>query len=98
MRVVYVGDDGVLCVVIPTPEALAEYGIDAIAKKDVPEGRPYKIVQEADIPQDRSQRDKWTVDVKALTDGVGSESNEIDEDAPKRATVGRAVGLVRVAP
>jgi hypothetical protein len=30
-----------------------------IAAKDVPEGKPYKIVDVADIPTDRTFRDAW---------------------------------------
>lgn len=74
-RIIYLQDNGVVAVIIPTPEALAEYGIEAIAKKDVPAGKPYKIVSDADIPSDRSQREAWTVDEADLTDGVGGESN-----------------------
>ena len=34
--------------------------------KDVPTGYKYKIVEEEDLPTDRSFRDAWTVDVKIL--------------------------------
>jgi hypothetical protein len=34
--------------------------------------RPYKIVDEADIPTDRQWRAEWTVDAADLTDGVGA--------------------------
>ena len=70
-------DDGGVSVIYPTPEALATYKIDAIAKKDVPAGKPYKIIDAADLP-DRSQRNQWDVDEADLTDGVGSESNEFN--------------------
>jgi hypothetical protein len=33
--------------------------IEEIAAKDVPEGKPYKIVDVADIPSDRTFRDAW---------------------------------------
>lgn len=72
-RIIYKTDEGCVVVIIPAPEALAIYGIDAIAAKDVPAGKPYKIVSEADIPSDRSQRNAWTVDDSDLADGVGAE-------------------------
>jgi hypothetical protein len=72
-RIIYNQDNGVVAVIIPTPEALAQHGIQAIAIKDVPFGRPFKIVDAADIPSDRSQRDAWTVDEAELTDGVGGD-------------------------
>lgn len=75
-RIIYNQDNGVVAVIIPTPEALEQHGIQAIAKKDVPFGRPYKIVDAADIPTDRSQRGAWTVDEAELTDGIGGNSHE----------------------
>lgn len=77
-RIIYLTDEGIVAVIIPAPEAVAQYGIDAIARKDVPEGRPYKIVDAADIPSDRSARDLWTVDVADLTDGVGAAGNTFE--------------------
>ena len=75
-RIIYNQDNGVVAVIIPTPEALEQHGIQAIAIKDVPFGRPFKILDAADIPTDRSQRDAWTVDEAELTDGIGGTSNE----------------------
>ena len=75
-RIIYNQDNGVVAVIIPTPEALEQYSIQAIAIKDVPAGKPFKILDAADIPTDRSQRDAWTVDEAELTDGIGGTSNE----------------------
>jgi len=75
-RIIYNQDNGVVAVIIPTPEALEQHSIQAIAIKDVPAGKPFKIVDAADIPTDRSQRDAWTVDEEELTDGIGGTSNE----------------------
>jgi len=74
--IIYKTADGV-AVIHPTAEALALYGIEAIAAKDVPAGLPFKIVAIADLP-DRSQRNQWDIDVADLTDGIGSESNEFN--------------------
>ena len=74
--ILYKQDNGVVAIIRPTAEALALYGIKAIAQKDVPAGKPYKIIDAADIPADRSQRDLWTVNDADLTDGVGAVSNE----------------------
>ena len=76
-RIIYKTDEGGVAVIIPTPEALEQYGIQAIATKDVPAGKPFKIVDASEIPTDRSARDAWTVDEAELTDGVGGESNEL---------------------
>jgi hypothetical protein len=75
-RIIYKTDEGGVAVIIPTPEALEQHGIQAIAIKDVPAGKPYKIVDASEVPSDRSQRDAWTVDEAELTDGIGGESNE----------------------
>lgn len=77
-RIIYKTDNGGVAVIIPTPEALIQHGIKAIAIKDVPSGKPFKIVDAADIPTDRSARAAWTVDEVELTDGVGGVSNEFE--------------------
>ena len=76
-RIIYQTDDGGVAVIIPAPEALALYGIDAIAQKDVPTGKPYKIVDVSEIPTDVPQ-EAWVIDEADLTDGIGGESNEFN--------------------
>ena len=77
--ILYKQDNGVVAVIRPTEEALAVYGIEAIAQKDVPAGKPYRIIDASEIPTDRSQRNAWTVDDADLTDGIGAESNTFPE-------------------
>ena len=77
--IIYQQDNGAVAVVRPTEEALALYGIDAIAQKDVPAGKPYKIIDASEVPTDRSMRNAWTVDEADLTDGVGAEANTFGE-------------------
>ena len=77
--ILYKQDNGVVAIIRPTEEALVMYPIDIIAQKDVPAGKPYRIVNASEIPTDRSQRNAWTVDVADLTDGVGAESNTFPE-------------------
>ena len=79
-RIIYQTDDGGVAVIIPAPEAVAVLDIDAIAQKDVPTGKPYKIVDATDIPTDRTFRSAWEVDPATLTDGVGAESNEFPKE------------------
>lgn len=80
-RIIYPTDDGGVAVIIPAPECLQEHTIEEIAAKDVPAGKPYKIVSVDDIPSDRTFRNAWTVNESDLTDGVGAESNEFQEQA-----------------
>ena len=56
-RIIYPTDDGGVAVIIPTPECALT--IEEIAAKDVPAGKPYKIVDVADIPSDRTFRNAW---------------------------------------
>lgn len=58
-RIIYPNDDGGVSILIPTPEYLAEHTIEELAKKDVPAGKPFKIVATEDIPSDRTFRDAW---------------------------------------
>jgi hypothetical protein len=82
-RIIYPTDDGGVAVIAPSSNCLQEHTIEEIAAKDVPAGKPYKIVDVADIPSDRTFRNAWEVDVSTLTDGVGAESNEfpVEEQA-----------------
>ena len=75
-RIIYQTDDGGLAVIIPSPECLLEHTVEEIALKDVPAGKPFKIVDVTDIPEDRTFRAAWEVDVATLTDGVGADSDE----------------------
>ena len=78
-RIIYKTEEGGVAIVIPAPECLQKYSIKEIADKDVPAGRPYKIVDVSEIPTDRTFRNAWDIDESELTDGVGSDSNEFPE-------------------
>ena len=70
-RIIYKNTDNTVSVVIPSDEALNLMTIEQIAKKDVPTGYKYKIVDVSEIPSDREFRNAWTIDEAELTDGVG---------------------------
>lgn len=78
--IIYKQDNGVLAVVIPAPECLETQSIMAIAIKDVPAGKPFKIIDVSDLPLDIPQ-EAWVVNEADLTDGVGGESNEFPQEA-----------------
>ena len=67
-RIIYKDNEGNLKVIIPIDNNLT---IQEIAKKDVPTGKPYKIIEETDLPNSREYRNAWTIDDAELTDGVG---------------------------
>tara|TARA_R100000278_G_scaffold93385_1_gene71298 strand:+ start:597 stop:839 length:243 start_codon:yes stop_codon:yes gene_type:complete len=78
MRIIYRQDSGIASVITPifkdiNPNTGLVYTVDEIAKKAVPKGYKYKIVEDSDVPTDRSFRDAWTVDESDLTDGVGEQ-------------------------
>ena len=56
-RIIYQNESGGVSVIIPT----GELPIEEVAAKDVPEGVPYEIVDEADIPSDRYFRNAWVM-------------------------------------
>ena len=65
-RIIYPTDDGGVAIIIPT----GDIGIAEVARKDVPVGVAYKIVDVADIPSDRAFRSAWEADF-TNPDGVG---------------------------
>jgi hypothetical protein len=72
-RIIYQNDEGGVSIIVPARFEDCGLTIEQIAAKDVPAGLPYKIVDVADIPTDRSERSAWTVDEADLTDGVGAD-------------------------
>ena len=58
-RIIYPNDNGGVSILIPTEEYLANHTIEELAAKDVPAGKPYKIVDVEDIPSDRTFRNAW---------------------------------------
>jgi len=55
-RIIYPTDEGGVAVITPADCGLT---IEEIAAKDVPEGKPFKIVDASDIPTDRTFRNAW---------------------------------------
>jgi len=55
-RIIYPTDDGGVAIIVPADCGLT---IEQIAAKDVPAGKPFKIVDVADIPSDRTFRGAW---------------------------------------
>jgi hypothetical protein len=78
MKIIYQQTDGSVAVI--TPAALGQpsargiifFTIEQVALKDVPTGRPFKIVEDSVVPSDRTFRNAWSVDEATLTDGVGA--------------------------
>ena len=60
MRILYKTEEGGVAVLIPSPEYLQDHTIEELAAKDVPEGAKFEIVEDADVPSDRTFRGAWT--------------------------------------
>lgn len=66
-RIIYQTDEGGIAVIIPT----GEISLKETALKDVPSGVKYKIIDSADLPQERDFRNAWEYDFTDSYDGVG---------------------------
>jgi hypothetical protein len=75
--IIFKNEDGGVGVMYPVQHYVDLYGIDAVARKDVKAGTPFKIIDTEQLPMDIDQA-RWDVDEADLTDGVGSESNEFN--------------------
>ena len=65
-RIIYQTNDGGVAIIIPT----GELPIEEVARKDVPAGVAYQIVDESDIPSDREFRNAWEANITE-PDGYG---------------------------
>jgi hypothetical protein len=76
-RVIYPTDTGI-SVLVPT----GEIPVEQVARKDVPAGLPYLIIEVSDIPEDRSQRELWTADFGDPDGhGIGAEAWFAEQEA-----------------
>ena len=67
-RIIYKNGDGV-SIIAPSLKWVGT--IDELAKKDVPTGKKYKVVDTSTLPDEREFRNAWEVDESLLDDGVG---------------------------
>jgi len=51
-RIIYPNDEGGVAVIVPAVSV-------ELAMKDIPEGKPYQIVDVSEIPSDRTFRNAW---------------------------------------
>ena len=78
-RIIHKQDNGRVAVIEPctwekNPATGENFTVEEVATMIVPNGKKYKIVEDSDIPTDRTFRNAWTVDESDLTDGTGSAS------------------------
>jgi len=58
MKIIYQTDSGV-AILTPT----GELSLEDTAAKDVPQGVPYRIVNDEDVPSDKTFRNAWKADL-----------------------------------
>lgn len=58
--IIFPNDEGGIAVVHPAPEC--ELSVEDIAKKDVPAGKPYHIIDVSQLPQDHVFFGAWEAD------------------------------------
>ena len=66
-KIIYPNKTGI-AVIHPT----GELSVQETAKKDVPAGVKYKIIDDSNLPEDREFRDAWEYDFTDSYDGVGA--------------------------
>ena len=73
-KIIFENNDGSIGVIHPI---VIEHGLLALAKKDVPSGLPYWVVDADVLPADRTYRDAWRIDHDALGEphGYGHEAS-----------------------
>ena len=58
MKIIFAKPDGGVAIIHPT----GELSIEVVARKDVPQGVPYKIIEDSAVPTDRTFRNAWVAE------------------------------------
>lgn len=56
-RIIFPNDEGGVSIIVPAPGT--DLTIEELARKDVPVGKPYQIINASDVPSDRTFRNAW---------------------------------------
>ena len=65
-RIIFPNAEGGIAVIVPS----GLLPVAETARKDVPQGTPYRIIDAADLPEDRTFRAAWEADF-STPDGLG---------------------------
>ena len=70
--IIFPNDEGGIGIVVPAPCGLT---IEQIARKDVPAGKPFLIIDRSELPASREYRSAWTADFTSPDGhGIGHEA------------------------
>lgn len=70
--IIFPSDNGSVVVIIPAPEFADQ--IEAVANKDVPAGKSWRIVDDSTLPS-RDSRDRWLWTEEGPLDIASEETN-----------------------
>jgi hypothetical protein len=78
--IIYPNGQGGIAVILPAPDC--GIPLREIARKDVPAGVAFRIIDAPTIPTDRTYRDAWTADFSAPDGcGIGAEAWFAEQEA-----------------
>jgi hypothetical protein len=81
-KIVFLQDNGNLALIFPAPEC--GLSIEEIARKDVPSGVAYRIINDTDIPSDHEYFNAWTIDMSNPDGyGIGAEAWYAEQEIKK---------------
>lgn len=87
-RIIYQTEEGGVAVIVPAINS--GLTIEEIARKDVPAGVPYRIIDVADVPEDRTFRNAWEADFTDYDgEGIGHEAWFAEQAAKEETTEGQ---------
>ena len=73
MKIIYKKTDNSISILTPSLRCLQKHTLESVALKDVPEGLPFWIVDDTEIPTDRTFRNAWELpEGYRMPDGYGS--------------------------
>lgn len=83
-RIIYQNESGGVSIVTPT----GELPIEEVARKDVPAGVAYKVIEQTDIPSDRTFRNAWEAEITNPDGyGIGADAWFAEQEAKKHEAV-----------
>lgn len=75
MKVIYEQSNGIIAVIIPANKNIDFNKLTKLAKKTVPNGLPFWVVEDDILPENRDNRDDWVLDgTQGDPDGYGGEA------------------------
>jgi hypothetical protein len=82
-QIIYPNNNGSVTLIVPAEG----WNVEVVARKDVPAGVPYKIVDSEDLPQDHTFFNAWEADFSSPDGhGIGAEAWFAEQAALEQET------------